>query len=401
MAVTNLLLTYFAAQGGVSSLGSFALVSALYFAVLVLARALVAEPYMATASSQFQHLYGSLSVISAFVASVISGIVAIFFFPGSVPWYLMPLLVCGLILYEFARIRAYVSGRSGIALLASLVVAAIVTIFALFDTDRSEARWLHMSSYWALAGLVGFVLIVLITGGFPLIRAGTWAWFKAHLLPQGRSLVLDSAGVVLVAHVGLFLIGQFGSLAQVASVRATASLLSPVSLVFTGLTVSLTPTLRGADGKTRAKTLKVFWGLVLTASALATAVVAVFGTSIISVVFGASTVPPYATLIVAVLSVVFFSLGSPLLAQVRVFSSYFGIAAIRVVTGILTIVLLIFCVGGDLGLVFFCCQLGQAALILVGAWFIVRKGRNGRLGREELRGEVARAGSRGDNGRQA
>jgi O-antigen/teichoic acid export membrane protein len=197
-------------------------------------------------------------------------------------------------------------------------------------------------------------------------------------------------GVVLVAHVGLFLIGQYGSLVQVASIRATTSLLSPVSLVFTGLTVSLTPTLRGADGKTRSGTLKVFWGLVLAASVVATVVVAIFGTRIISVVFGASTVPPYSTLIVGVLSVVVFSLGSPLLAQVRVSSSYFGIAAIRILTGIVTIFVLIFFMGGDSGLVFFCCQLGQAALILVGAFFIVKKVRDARLRRTELTDEISR-----------
>lgn len=372
IAVTNLLLTFFAAQGGAASLGAFALVGALYFSLLILMRALVAEPFMAIDGSQFQHLYGTVSFYFAASGSIVSGLIAAIFFPMDVPWYLIPLLVCVLSLYEFVRIRAYVGGRQGIALAGSCLVLAFVAVAGILDSTFGADRWLHLSWYWLGGGFVGYVFISVSIRGYPSFRRGGWNWFRKFLLPKGKSLALDAVGIILVAHVGLFLINHHGSLGEVASVRAVTALLSPVSLVFTGLTVSLTPALAQADRSTHASTLRVFWVLILAASVTATIVVMLFGSAIIGLAFGPAAIPSYGTLLVAISSVVVFSLGTPLLAQVRVHGSYSIVAAIRVATGALTVLGLTFFIGGDLGLVFFSFQLGQAALILGGAWLALK-----------------------------
>ena len=372
IAITNLLLAFFAAQGGVNSLGSFALVGALYFSSLILMRALLAEPYMAIGDTGARHFYGTVSLAFSLIGCALTGVIAVAFFPMDIEWYLIPLLVLVLSMFEFARIKAYVEGRPGAALVGSIAALLVVACSGFVDTNFSPERWLALTWYWLAGGLLGYVFLIIRTGGLPAITRGAWSWFIEHLLPRGKSLVLDSAGIVLVAHVGLFMISHNGSLTDVASVRAVTALLSPVSLVFTGLTISLTPALARSDPASHRSTLRTFWILILTVSLIATVVVTTFGPQIIALVFGLSAVPEYRTLLVAVSSVVVFSLGAPLLAQVRVRGAYSIVAAVRLVTGIMTVVALAQVGTGNYGLLFFSLQLGQAVLILVGAWFALR-----------------------------
>lgn len=373
IALTNLALTFFAAQGGVESLGSFALASAVYFAVLVLIRALVAEPYMALGAPKYDRFYNSVTVLSCGAGALVAGIVSLFIFHSAISWWLLPALVGCLSFYEFARIRAYVMGRPGVALAASLSALAVVCAGGLLDSDHGPDRWMRLAIYWLLAGLAGYSLILGSSGGIPTIHRGSWLWFRTHLFPRGKHLALDAAGTVLVAHVGLFLLGQIGSLGQVGAVRATSTLLSPVSLVFTGLTLSLTPVLARSDVAGRRKTLKSFWALVLATSMGAVVVVAFFGADLIRAFFGAAAVPSSETLIIAVASVVAFSLGAPLLAQVRVLGTYLPIAIIRLITGGAVILLMIIGADGDLGLIFFFGQFGQAVLVAATARAVLRR----------------------------
>ncbi len=328
---------------------------------------------MALGEPHFDRLYDSVSLLFCAIGGVTAAILSFFVFPGAIPWFVMLLLVLCLGLYEFARIRAYVAGHSGVALGASCLALAIVCAGGLLDSGHGPDRWVRLASYWLVAGVAGYALILARSGGAPSLHRGAWSWFRKRLFPQGKYLAFDAVGTVLVAHVGLFLLGQLGSLAQVGSVRATTTLLSPVSLVFTGLTLSLTPVLARSDTAGKKRALKAFWLLIIATSVGATAVVALYGRQLIEVFFGASAVPPDATLIVAVASVVMFSVGAPLLAQVRVRGTYFSIAIVRVITGGSIVLFIIASANADLGLVFFAGQLGQAALICAAAFLVLRR----------------------------
>lgn len=373
VALTNLLLTVFAAQGGVDSLGSFALLSAIYVAVLVLIRSMVAEPYMALGDPRYDRLYSSTSLLFCVSGGLVAAIISFFVFPDTVPWALVLLLVAVLSLYEFARIRAYASGHAGAALSASCLVLGTVCVSGILDSSHTPDRWFRLALYWLLAGIFGLVVLVARSGGVPVFRRGSWAWFRKRLYPQGKFLTFDAVGTVLVAHVGLFLIGQLGGLTDVASVRATTTLLSPVSLVFTGLTLSLTPVLAGAGTEGRRRALKTFWLLIGITSCGAVVVVGLFGKELITAFFGATAVPPDATLSVAVASVVMFSVGAPLLAQVRVRGTYLTVAFVRVVTGAMIVFLIMGSRNRDLAAIYFWAQLGQAILIGMAAIFALRQ----------------------------
>lgn len=386
IAVTNLLLTFFAAQGGVDSLGSFALVAAVYFAVLVMIRALVAEPYMALGDRDSEHLYGSLTIISCVLGAVLGGVVSAFVFPSPTLLLLVPALILCLGFYELARIKAYTMGRTGSALAGTCLIFVVVGVAGILDHSSGPDKWIRLTVYWLLAGMLGYLLILARTGGMPKIHKGAWCWFRSHLYPQGKHLALDALGTVLVAHVCLFLISQVGSLSQVAAVRATTTLLSPVSLVFTGLTLSLTPALARADAAGARRTLRVFWALVFATSLIATIVVCLFGAQLIDVFFGPSAVPSEGTLLVAVSSVVMFSLGSPLLAQVRVRQSYLRIAIVRFITGVLIVFVIMAAAKSDLGMLFFLSQFGQALLIFAAAHLVLRPMHREPSGRHFSRG---------------
>lgn len=183
-------------------------------------------------------------------------------------------------------------------------------------------------------------------------------------------------GIVLIAHVSLYIISHFGVPSDVAAIRALSAILSPLSLVFTGLTLSLTPLL-STKAEQAKSAIRVFWVAILGVSITGGALALSVGQTIIAMVFGLDATPTRLALIIAVLSAVLFALGSPWLAQVRVTGKYASIGWMRFGSSVVLVsALAALSTLQQLPVVFFVMQGLQALVIALTAAVLARQARS-------------------------
>jgi hypothetical protein len=376
IAVVNLALVVFAAQGGTQSIAAFALVTAVYFGLLTLGRALLAEPLLALPLGD----RGGPYLRIAFSLSIAGGALAMLCTAAALPFegnYFVIGVVIGVMLStEFIRIRAYALERPSAALAATAVSVCILFIGGLSDHLYDPNRWQRLLILWAVAGLVSaLVCLALTRRNAPpsLIAKG---WYKTKIWKNAKSLLIDAVGIVLIAHVSLYIISHFGAPSDVAAIRALSAILSPLSLVFTGLTLSLTPLL-STKAEQAKSAIRVFWVAILGVSIIGGALALSVGQTIITTVFGLDATPTRLALVVAVLSAVLFALGSPWLAQVRVTGKYVSIGWMRFGSSVVLVsALAALSTVQQLPVVFFVMQGLQALVIALAAAVLARQARS-------------------------
>ncbi|MEG9247429.1 hypothetical protein V6S67_04960 [Arthrobacter sp. Soc17.1.1.1] len=376
IAVVNLALVVFAAQGGTQSIAAFALVTAVYFGLLTLGRAVLAEPLLALPLGD----RGGPYLRIAFSLSIAGGALAMLCTAVALPFegnYFVIGVVIGVMLgAEFVRIRAYALERPTAALAATTVSVCILFIGGLSDHLYDPNRWQRLLVLWAVAGLVSALVCLALTRKNTPPSLTAKGWYKTKIWKNAKSLLIDAVGIVLIAHVSLYIISHFGVPSDVAAIRALSAILSPLSLVFTGLTLSLTPLL-STKAEQAKSAIRVFWVAILGVSITGGALALSVGQTIIAMVFGLDATPTRLALIIAVLSAVLFALGSPWLAQVRVTGKYASIGWMRFGSSVVLVsALAALSTLQQLPVVFFVMQGLQALVIALTAAVLARQARS-------------------------
>ncbi|WP_140395051.1 hypothetical protein [Arthrobacter sedimenti] len=370
----------FAAQGGTHSIAAFALVTAVYFGLLSLGRALLAEPLLALPSAERGGPYLRLALVVAVLSGGLAALATAVFLPFAAEYWAIGMATSALLIAEFSRIRAYAFEKPAAALAAGVSSLLIVLGAGLLDQNYDSERWQRLLVYWALAGLVSTSITLALAGSGRERLGSNKGWYRTKIWSNARSLVVDATGTVLIAHASLYIISYFGAASDVASIRALSTILSPLSLVFTGLTLSLTPLLSRTRTQQSDGALRVFWIAIVGVTVVGGTVALSVGQMIITAVFGIEATPNKLTLVIAVLSAVIFALGSPMLAQVRVSGRYATIGWVRLASsGVLLVGLVALATGKNLPAVFFVLQALQAIIIATTAILLTREANRSRL----------------------
>ncbi len=228
--------------------GAFALVYGTYLFALGVSSAVGSEPLAirnsASPKSEFQRAVRSsagttllvgctAALVTVFVGAIIGGSVGQAFLALAV-------VFPGLLLQDAWRLVFFAQGRPSKAAANDVVwcISQAATFgYVLFRTGRPSVSDLVLA--WGIAAsvaaLFGMVQIGMVpVGGHPR------AWLKRHrdLIPQ---LLLDFLGMTAGLQVTLYVVALVSSLADVAGLRASITLLGPLNVILTASRVFALP----------------------------------------------------------------------------------------------------------------------------------------------------------------
>lgn len=231
---------------GTTEFGAFGIAIATYVLLMGALRGLVGEPLIVrfSTAAKDERLAAAASAASAALgigalSGAVVAVAVVVGLRGDVGASMLALAVClpGLALQDTWRYGLFVLGRPRSAAVNDglWILFQIVAIALLFSRSNPGAPALLLA--WGLAGsCAGACGFVQARPSKPLIWRW-WAWPLEHRDLGGRYLTefLASAGTGQLALYGL---GILSGLTAVAAVRGTLTLLGPVSILYTGVTIT-------------------------------------------------------------------------------------------------------------------------------------------------------------------
>lgn len=332
IAVTNLTMSVAMARaGGISELGTYALVGTAMLMALGVTRMLVSEPWLASSADNEQPTaeLRSIFMVAALASTIPTGLVAVVASGGRWEWSLAMPISCVWIIQDFGRFSAYKADKPAKAMYSDAAVLAGTILYLL--VSGSVHRHLSVQAVlvaWLVGKSCGLLYVVWDVIG-PLTVRGVGAWWMRVCRRLAVPLVHDSAAYMLGIDLSLYLLAAVSSTYVVGQVRVVSSMFSPVALAFTGLSMWLVPTLTRLGGRERETIKRKMTLYLVLLSVPMSALAVIFGPQVAVTVFGGDAPPSRWALLINGLSVSAVAIGSPWIASAKVRSHYAPIAWAR------------------------------------------------------------------------
>lgn len=377
VALCNLTLTIAVTRtAGVTALGGFALVSAAQYISLGLFRTLVSEPVLASARWQSRAARGHFAAatyVAALAGAFVSAIVVFLAVPeGGVWWWVCPVTAL-FVIQDAARYRAYK---------AIDPKAALISDFTLLSFLVGGLVSFSLLGKLGMGGILVSWLLALAISIFPSRRylsgnfrkAGLLSWWRVSCRPLAMPLLLDSTAFIVSMYITQYILAAAATAVAVAQIRIVTSFYSPASMVFTGLSMWLMPSLGRASDRMRAKSIQRRASILLTGIAgLMVGAAMVVGPDVCRLVFKTDEVGRTELLLGGV-AVWLIALSTPWFSAAKVQSRYAPIAMVRAVTAAPLIGILVFVSSAQTAVGYLSLLAAQCAVLGFVAWIVNRGG---------------------------
>lgn len=294
---TNFLAVVLVARAlGADAFGAFALALSVWATVWVLARSVIAEPFIIRTAAlpedewrvEASHAAGVLTAAGAATAIGV-GVAALFLFGGSLGPTLLVLapFIPVLLLQDFWRVAAFSRDDGRLAFVNDLAwavvqVAALLLLWAINAFTSPTAM-----VAWGLGGFAGMLVGFWQFRLWPHLSRSTGPWMRETLRLGGWLGVargIQTAGTNLA----FVLVGAVAGLPAVGTLRAVYALFGPVATVSRSMQLPALAQMSAADHPTRDRAVWSY-ALILSGSAAAFSIVAVLGgDGLITAVYGES-----------------------------------------------------------------------------------------------------------------
>lgn len=237
-SLSNLLLSILVARAvDTEAFGAFTVAFTVYSVAVLISRSLTSQPLMMRFAAVDAEEFRSAAAMSSGAASALGfalGTVVLILglaLGGSVGTALLAvaLLLPGLLVQDVWRIAFFAQRRPEMAVVIDaawmVLQVAGVAVFLAVDVESAVPYVIA----WGLAGAAAAALGAYRGGAAPRIRS-TWTWLKAHW-DITRYVILGSLLLQGAYQGALMLVGVFGTLTDVGSLRGAQVILGPVSLL--------------------------------------------------------------------------------------------------------------------------------------------------------------------------
>ena len=197
------------------------------------------------------HALAFALLLGAGVGLVIGGVAPLTPYPTSVA--LVAVAAPAILMQDAARFACIASGRPVIAVISDgLWAAGSLTLFLLAASVTPAISPSTVVAGWSALAVLAAVVILLLARFWPDFR-GTVEWLRtttADRIRYGATMAMGGSSSVLFLFVVAALIGS----SAIAALRGSASLLSPLNILFASMALVLVPEFRRGPAATPADT---------------------------------------------------------------------------------------------------------------------------------------------------
>lgn len=342
VSVSNLLLTVIAARvAGIEGLGRLAVVATVIFVSLSMARTLIMEPMLLVPMDRGRRVAPHALIAACFGFSITSfGVVSVVTTDGMAAAYSAGLTILA-ITQDFTRYAGFREATSMPALRGDATVLMVTLMGGLLASVRAQGQANAILSVWVAALTCG-VLVNISHLQWRRSRLHDITW-RRDLSRYSRFLAPDIVAFLAGTHIILLILASTGGESEAATARAALTLLSPMVLLFSAVSVTLTPRWVGLIGDARPRLLREVWKVAFVIGILGvllTSILVLTTSWLPQLIFGPEVQLHPLGLGVAGLAVIIFGVSSPFLILAKVDNALSPVVVIRSISAAAALLLM-------------------------------------------------------------